>query len=262
MKTIVITLVLFITLSHNLSGRTSIPNQITVDVIVNEQDEPGIQSRIMTAFLNSFVVQNNSEMISLIDELSSMYDKSHNSLFLYWKGYALYYNSIIYLKNGDKNKAHEELNKGIDALEAIKTKNSEDYALLSMLHSFSCQFLKFPKVVLASKNADKYIEKALKLDENNPRVYYVLANNDYYTPEAYGGGSNVEENALKSLSLPVQEINNPYLPSWGRQESYELLTNYYIKKNMMDKAKVYIELGLAEYPDSYTLKYNKAKLPL
>lgn len=31
---------------------------------------------------------------------------------------------------------------------------------------------------------------------------------------------------------------------------------------MMDKAKVYIELGLAEYPDSYTLKYNKSKLPL
>ena len=89
-----------------------------------------------------------------------------------------------------------------------------------------------------------------------------MANNDYYTPEAYGGGNNVEENALKSLSLPVQEINNPYLPSWGRQESYELLTNYYIKKNMMDKAKVYIELGLAEYPDSYTLKYNKANLPL
>jgi len=261
MKTLIISLVLLFTQPHNPFITYDDYSAVISGVNTEEQAEQSIQSRIMDAFLNAFVVQNNSEMISIIDELSLMYDKSHNSLFLYWKGYALYYNSIIYLKNGDKNKAHEELNKGIDALESIKTKNSEDYALLSMLHSFSCQFLKFPKVVLASRNADNYIEKALKLDENNPRAYYVLANNDYYTPEKYGGGSIVEENALKAISLPVQEINNPYLPSWGRQECFELLTNYYIKKNNMEQAKKYVDLGLAEYPDSYTLKHNKSKLP-
>ena len=201
-------------------------------------------------------------MTSLIDELSSLYDQRKNSLFLYWKGYALYYNSIIYLKTGDKENAYEELKKGIGSLESIETKSSEDCVLLSMLHSFSCQFLGYPKVVQASKDATGYIERAMKLDENNPRVYYVLANNDYYTPATYGGGSKVEQYALKTLSLPVQKMDNPYLPSWGRQESYELLTSYYIKKKNMKQAKKYIELGLAEYPDSHTLKYNNSKLPL
>ena len=65
---------------------------------------------------------------------------------------------------------------------------------------------------------------------------------------------------MKALSIPAQKIANPYLPSWGRQECYELLTNYYIKKKNMKQAKKYIELGLLEYPDSYTLKYNKSKL--
>ena len=100
----------------------------------------------------------------------------------------------------------------------------------------------------------------MKLDKNNPRVYYVLANNDYYTPKTSSDGSNVEKYALKALSLPTQKITNPYLPSWGRQETYELLTNYYIKENNMEQAIKYIELGLSEYPNSYTLKYNKSKL--
>jgi len=228
---------------------------------VEAQTEQSIQQKIMDAFMTSFVEQNNSKMVSLIDEISVMHDKSKNNLFLYWKGYAHYYNCIIHLKNGDRNKAHEELKKGIDVLESIPTKNSEDCALLSMLHSFSCQFLGFPEVVQASKDAARYIERAMELDEKNLRVYYVLANNDYYTPSAYGGGSKVEEYALKALSLPAQSINNPYLPSWGRQESYELLTNHYIKVKNVEQARKYIKQGLSEYPDSHTLKYNQSKLP-
>lgn len=233
---------------------------LMVSRVSETHTQQNIQDRIMNAFMNSFTVQNNSEMQTLIDEISFLYDNSKNTLFLYWEGYIYYYNSIIYLKSSDKKKAKEELNKGIKALESIKTKNSEDYALLSMLYSFSCQFLGFPEVVQASKKATNCIEKALKLDKNNLRVYYVLANNDYYTPKKYGGGSNVEENLLIAISLPTQKIDNPYLPSWGRQESFELLTNFYLKKKDKENARKYIELGLAEYPNSYTLKYNKSKL--
>ena len=217
---------------------TSVCFYMNDQICVETQEEQNVHNRIMDAFMNSFVEQNNSKMLSLIDEFSSLYHKSNNSIFLYWKGYTHYYCSIFYLKKSETGKSYEELKKGIDALESIKKKNSEDCALLSMLHSFSCQFLKFPKVIQASKSATDYIERALKLDDNNPRVYYVLANNDYYTPETYGGGNKVEEYALKALSISsIQKIANPYLPSWGRQESYELLTNYYIKKNNMKQAK-------------------------
>lgn len=230
--------------------------QVNADTMVKQN----IHSRIMDAFMNSFAVQNNSKMLSIINELSSLYNRSNNPIFLYWEGYALYYNSIIYLKNAERDKSYEELKKGIEALESIEEKNSDDCALLSMLYSFSCQFLKYPEVVQASKNAAAYIEKAMKLDENNPRVYYILANNDYYTPETYNRVSKVEEYALKALSLPAQKIADPDLPSWGRQESYELLTNYYLKKKNLEQAKKYIEQGLLEYPDSYTLNYNRSKL--
>lgn len=159
--------------------------QVNADTMVKQN----IHGRIMDAFMNSFAVQNNSKMLSFIDELSSLYNRSNNPIFLYWKGYALYYNSITYLKNAERDKSY-----------------------------------------------------------------------DYYTPETYNRVSKVEEYALKALSLPAQKIADPDLPSWGRQESYELLTNYYLKKKNLEQAKKYIEQGLLEYPDSYTLNYNRSKL--
>lgn len=224
------------------------------------QTEHSIQDKIIDSFMDSFATHDNNKLNSIIDEISLMYNQNPNSLFLYWKGYALYYNSIFFLKSGDKERAEEELKKGVESLEAIEAKNCEDWALLSMLYNFSCQFSGFPKVVMLSKKATDCIEKAKKLDSYNLRVSYVEANNDYYTPQKYGGGKKVEECLIKALSLPEQKINNPYLPSWGRLESFEMLTDYYIKTKNIEQAKKYIELGLAEYPDSYSLLNKKSKL--
>ena len=71
MKTIFISMVMLASLFH-----------------VEAQTEQSIQQKIMDAFMTSFVEQNNSKMVSLIDEISAMHDKSKNNLFLYWKGYA------------------------------------------------------------------------------------------------------------------------------------------------------------------------------
>ncbi len=259
MKTLIILIITLIAISQNSLAAVLASTKFE-NIINQESSKKNIQTQIMNAFMSSFEDQNNSKITSLIEELSSSYEKSNNTLFLYWKSYALYYNSIISLKNRDKESAHTEIVKAIGTLESIERKNSEDYALLSMLQNFSCQFLGFPEIIHASKKAMTYIERAIELDENNPRIYYVLANNDYYTPENYGGGIEVEKYALKAISLYTQKLENPDLPSWGRQESYELLTNHYIKLKEFEKAKKYIDLGLKEYPNNYVLNSNNVKL--
>lgn len=259
MKNLIIALIVLIAVSAPTTASPNFTESIKSNNVI---DLTNIQEKIINAFMSSFADQSDSKITSIIDDLSSSYENNNNSLFLYWKGYALYYNSIYYIKKSDISNSKAILTNGIKTLESIKKKNSEDYALLSMLKSFSCQFLKFPEVVQASKDATTYIDQAVELDKNNLRAYYVLANNDYYTPENFGGGKSVEKYALKAISLPAQKVSNPYLPSWGKQESYELLTNHYIKQKDMEKAKKYIELGLTEYPNSYVLKSNKSKLSL
>lgn len=259
MKTIISLAVIVFTLSQISFAETQ-PLAVTTGTNIEKKSEQNLQKKIMDSFMDAFASQSNSKLDSLIDEISLLYEQNPNSLFLYWKGYALYYNSIYFLKIGDKGRAEDELKKGVESLEAIEAKNSEDLALLSLLYSFSCQFSGFPKVIQLSKKAADCIEKAKKLDSDNLRVCYVEASNDYYTPQKYGGGKMVEECLIKALSLPEQKINNPYLPSWGRQESFEMLTDYYIKTNNLELAKKYIELGLSEYPDSYSLLNKKSEL--
>jgi hypothetical protein len=50
------------------------------------------------------------------------------------------------------------------------------------------------------------------------------------------------------------------LPTWGREEIYGLLTSYYIKEKKFAKAREYLDLGLKEFPNSYTLQENQSKL--
>lgn len=255
MRIFILTMILAMGLSHNaISINTSSNAQISVT------EEQSIQIQIMDAFVSSFENNNNSKITLLINELSSSYKKSSSSVFLYWQGYAMYYNSIIYLGKGDKDNAKKELNKGIEIVESIKDKNSEDYALLAMMYGFSCQFYGFPKVIQVSNKASKYIDMALDLNKNNLRAYYVLGNKDFYTPKRFGGGKNTEKYLLKALSLKDPKSNDPYSPTWGRQESYELLVSHYIQQEDFAKAKRYIELGLKEFPNSHLLQQSKSKL--
>ena len=108
--------------------------------------------------------------------------------------------------------------------------------------------------------AQKYATQAISLDSANLRAYYVYASNDFYTPEAFGGGQEAEKYLLKALSLPTQKIANEYLPSWGKEEAYELLIKLYIKQEKWGLAKKFFHQGLAEFPESYPINQLAPKL--
>ena len=112
MRTLIILILSFILSCPVLSS--SVTDMVFVSNESDEQPRRNIQDRIMTAFTNSFVAQNNSELVALLDEMAISYGNSKNSMFLYWQGYAYYYNSIIQLKSSDSKSANEELNKGIE----------------------------------------------------------------------------------------------------------------------------------------------------
>ena len=141
----------------------------------------------------------------------------------------------------------------------MKNKNSEDYALLAMLQGFSIQF-KGMKAMFISRDIKKNLKKAIAIDSTNLRAYYVFASNDYHTPEKYGGGKKAEEYLLKAISLPAQKIKNDYLPSWGKEEAYEMLIKLYIKKEKWELAKKYYKEGIKKFPESYTISQLATQL--
>jgi len=218
-----------------------------------------IQAKITHAFVQDMLAKNNDELNQLKKELAQLYKTKNQNLILYWQSYLQFFSSIYYVKSGNKKTAEKEIDTGIDWMNSMVHKNSEDYALLAMLEGFSIQF-KGMKAMFIGPRAQKNVKTSIAIDSTNLRAYYVYASNDFYTPEKYGGGKEAETYLLKAISLPVQNIKNNYLPSWGKEEAYELLIKLYIKQEKWELAKKYFQQGIKEFPESYTLNQLAAKL--
>lgn len=84
MRALIILMLFFIQPYPVLSS--SVTDMVFISNEPDEQPRRNIQDRIMTAFTNSFVVQNNSELVALLDEMAISYGNSKNCMYLYWQG--------------------------------------------------------------------------------------------------------------------------------------------------------------------------------
>ncbi|MFY7787441.1 MAG: hypothetical protein ACOVQA_06165, partial [Thermoflexibacteraceae bacterium] len=220
----------------------------------------GIQQKIYNAFVQGMMTQKDDQLVAIKKELVDLYQKKNQNLIQYWRAYSAYYHAIFALKIGNKDLAEDYTDEGIDLLDEIKNKNAEDYALLGLLQNFSIQFKMGIKAPFISSSVKSNAEKAMQLDKENPRGYYVYASNDFYTPEQYGGGKEAEHYLLKAVALPAQKVQNALLPSWGKEEAYEMLIKLYIKKEKWTEAKKYFQEGIAVFPNSYSINQLASKL--
>jgi hypothetical protein len=68
-------------------------------------------------------------------------------------------------------------------------------------------------------------EKAKQLDPNNPRVYFLEAQNLFGTPKEFGGGKDKAKPLFeKSLELfKTYKPSNSLYPNWGQKSSEQML---------------------------------------
>jgi hypothetical protein len=244
----------------NHTHKTVIVNCLTLsENIQSDSLLVDIQSKIYNAFVKDRISQKNDVLNELSIQLENLYRTKNQNLILYWRSYLQFYSSINYLSKGDTRSAENEINKGIEFMKSIEKKNSEDYVLLAMLQSFSIQF-DTSNAMYISEDINKSVNSAISLDSTNLRAWYVSASNDFYTPEQYGGRKKAEKYLLKAISLPAQIINNAYLPSWGKEESYEMLIKLYIQNEKWEMAKKYFQEGIAAFPKSYQINQLASKL--
>lgn len=92
------------------------------------------------------------------------------------------------------------------------------------------------------------LEKSIAFDKNNLRAYYVNASYDYYTPKEFGGGQKSDRLLLEAISSPSATSPSPFAPSWGKEDSYRILIEFYIKNDNEETASKYLNLLKNEFP--------------
>lgn len=242
----------------------SVGKTYSAQLVSNEIASPrlldSIQSQIYDAFVKGMINKSAAPMTEMNKQLGSLYEESPNKLIHYWQAYLSYYKAIFHLQMNQQKASEEAVEDGITLLEDMSRKNSEDFALLALMESFSLQFKSSMKLAFVSGDVKEHAQKSKELNPENPRAYFVLGSNDFYTPEKYGGKKKAESYLKKAISLPAQEQPNPYLPSWGVEESYEMLVKYYIQEEEWENAKKYFAEAREKYPNNYRINEMAPKL--
>ncbi|MEN0004365.1 MAG: hypothetical protein AAF798_09485 [Bacteroidota bacterium] len=211
-----------------------------------------LEDRIEQAFSYSFGMQRNM-LAPIAEELRTARETTPTASNAYWLAYTNYLSAIFLSSIELPEEAQTALGEAISILEAQEELDAEAHVILGSAYSYSIGFDRGKAIILSSK-ANKHYQKALKADPENLRAHLALAKSDYYTPKQYGGGQKVEKHLLKALSLPEKRSEEENAPTWGREEVYYFLVQYYEREDRLDDAKLYAKQGLKQYPEHQGLQ--------
>ncbi len=138
----------------------------------------------------------------------------------------MYYSSFAYIMisfqepdNAKKDTYLDQAQKYLDQAKAIDPNESELHMLQGFLYPSRINIDPMNRGMLYMAEMNKSLDKALELNPDNPRVYYLRATMTFHMPEAYGGGAakalplfQVAEEKFK-IFKPKTVIS----PNWGKE---------------------------------------------
>ncbi|MBI1783242.1 MAG: hypothetical protein HYR66_18040 [Sphingobacteriales bacterium] len=126
-------------------------------------------------------------------------------------------------KTLDKDANSEKVKALCAKAEAIE-KNAEICSIRNM--AASQQMLVDPQSrwMTYGQEAGNAMQEGLKLDPNNPRLYYLQGMSIFGTPEQFGGGKAKAKPIFeKALELYKAEKVKPLYPHWGQQQTEQMI---------------------------------------
>ncbi|MEE9363521.1 MAG: hypothetical protein V3U92_13065 [Cellulophaga sp.] len=226
-----------------------------VNILSAQKQLENIEQKIFTAYSES--IQSKTDQLQSVYETLKTLDNQDNKV-SYWMAFAKYQQARYTNRTDNGKAAFKYLKEGIEILKSIKKPSSEDLVLHGTLMSFSMVFQRNLAAVISGKT-NALLDKALKANKNNLRVYLAIGRSDYFKPAQYGGGFKVESYLKQALTKPDKTSENSFAPTWGREQVYYFLVSFLARENRIEEAKLYYHQGLKKFPDSYKLKSLKSK---
>jgi len=156
---------------------------------------------------------------------------------------------------GDERNAM--LDDGVARLQAVVNANPRDAEALALLGGlYALQIGRAPlKAIVLGSRVSGTLDRAAKVAPNNPRVPLQAGVSAFYTPAAFGGGSNEAERLLRrSLELFAQERRDQPWPNWGRMDAHAWLGQVLARKGDRAAARAEYDEALALAPNSGWVK--------
>ena len=123
----------------------------------------------------------------------------------------------------DKEANAEKVKALCDKAEAIE-KSSEICEIRNMAATQQMMIDPQTRWATYGKEASEALQQGMKLNPNDPRLYYLQGMSVFNTPETFGGGKAKAKPIFeKAVALFKTEQPGPLHPHWGQQQAEEML---------------------------------------
>ena len=175
---------------------------------------------------------------------------------------AHYYSALAYRRmmdiTDDDEASLRYADRSIESLEKaieIDDEFGEAHALLASQYGRKMAIKPMYGMVLGPK-AEKAMERAKEVAPESPRVVFLQAQSDYFTPEQWGGD---KERAVRNLRRAIALFQtkteaDPLRPAWGHDEAYAWLGITQMHKQNYAEAKDAFQQALEVNPESGWVK--------
>jgi tetratricopeptide (TPR) repeat protein len=236
---------------------------ITLTTIgIRAEEKATVDSHILTIkalqqeAVNNGDVEKLKEISTKLERLSTFGDKEWLvNYYLALNNYRI--STIAYDDKEISEKYIESAKEAVQQSIEGKDDFADSHALLSSILGIEIGFKPQLGMINGMKSG-KEIEKAKKLDPENPRVYLIDGTGKLYTPPMFGGGVDKAIGLYgKAAELFAKEKDRGIYPDWGKDEVYVFLGNAYKEKKDDSTAAEFYKKALEVNPD-----YGWAKILL
>lgn len=167
----------------------------------------------------------NDELVALSNDFARIGDKEKTQ----WLPY--YYAALSTIQGGRllmRENKQSALDTPADAAigyiakaEALNPDNAELSILSKMAHSLKMMVDPMSRYMSEGQTAAQALDKAIKLDPNNPRIALIQAEDLYFTPPQFGGDKKKGlETFQKAKDLyKTYKLKSKLDPNWGESEA-------------------------------------------
>ena len=109
-----------------------------------------------------------------------------------------------------------------EAVSLLKNENDETFVLAAMIANARMAVKPQARWQKYGPLFEENLKKAKEINENNPRIYYLIGTSKYFTPKAFGGGKKVAQPYFEKAGglfdkEASEDITKPY---WGKRANY------------------------------------------
>jgi tetratricopeptide (TPR) repeat protein len=185
-----------------------------------------LEESLSKTLIQMDTVKNLFGMMSVSAQFDMIADKWENEWSSnYFAAYAKVILSFIVQDSKKKDLFLDEADKYFEKVKSLDSQNDETYVLAALNTSARITVDGQNRGIQYSGTVNQYLEKAEKINPDNPRIYYLKGSSLFYQPEMYGGGKEKAKPYFeKAKELFVKETKTSILkPHWGEKQNLDYL---------------------------------------